>query len=304
MQRFSRRNAFGWVGGAAALIVTLGLKVGIFNRFVFAFICVAALVALAYWVFRVMEQSRHARRLREFALTHGWTYHEQGGAVVAGLTGFPFGEGRDRMVEDLVEGTYGGHPCASYTYRFEQRVAGERTAEQLFTVTQVSLDVPYQRLDLVPEDIGSRLLNAVGFADIDLESAEFNRTWRVQCADKRYAVDFLDPRMMQLLLTNRMQGVAVRVDGNRVFAWSAGVANVKDLSRRLDLVCGVAGRIPAHVARAATEAEQQRRALADEQERNAPAWAKTGGVLNSGHYTGIGVDADGDGVDDWNERNR
>ncbi len=298
MQRLSWRNAAGWIAGVATIVATFGLKVGIFNRFVFAFVAVAALVALAYWIYQGAEKSRHARRLREFAFAHGWSYREAGGVAVAGLEGFPFGQGHDRLVEDIVEGTYGGRPCASFTYTFTPQVAGERSVPQIFTVTQVKLDVPFPRLDLVPEDIGSRLLNAVGFADIDLESAEFNRTWRVQCADKRYATDFLDPRMMQSLLTNRLHGVAVRVDGDRVLAWSGGIASVKDLSRRFDLVCGVAGRIPAHVVRRYNEADAGRRAAEEERERNAPTWAKTGGVLNSGRYTGIGVDSDGDGVED------
>src|SRR6188508_3091392 len=114
MQRFSRRNAAGWIAGVATLVVTFGLKVGIFNRFVFAFIAVAALVALAYWIYQFAEQSRHARRLREFALAHGWPYSESGGVAIGGLEGFPFGEGHDRKVENVVEGAYGGRPCASY----------------------------------------------------------------------------------------------------------------------------------------------------------------------------------------------
>lgn len=304
MQRFSRRNALAWVGGAAALAVSLGLRADFFNRYIFGIIAVAGLVAVAYWAYGIAERSRHARRLQEFALTHSWTFSDTGGASVSGLTGFPFGVGSERTVEDLVEGTYSAVPCAAYTYRFVQRVGGERAADQVFSITQATLQVPFPRIDLVPEDIGTRILNSVGLADIDLESAEFNRRWRVLCADKRYAIDVVDPRMMQLLLSNRIQGVAVRIDGDRVFAWSAGVASVKDLSRRLDLVVGIAKAIPTHVVRRYSEADAERRAIEDERERNAPTWATTGGILNSGHYTGIGTDADGDGVDDWHERNR
>ena len=304
MQRFSRRNALGWLGAAAALVVSAGWQLGIFEWHVWAVIGVAALVVVGYWAFRIREQSRHARRLREFALTHGWSYRESGGELIAGLTGFPFGIGHDQTVMDVVEGTYSGVAVASFTYSFEQQVAGEHAGEQVFTVTRAALPVPFPRLDLVPEDIGTRVLSQFGLADIDLESAEFNRTWRVLCGDKRYAIDVVDPRMMQALVAHRQQGLAVRIDGDRVFAWSAGVAHVKDLSRTLDLVVGVAKAIPAHVVTKYAELEAKRRAAEDERERNAPTWAKTGGVLNSGHYTGIGVDADGDGVDDWTQRNR
>ena len=304
MQRFSRRNVLGWIAGAAALVVSFGLQLGIFNWVMGAVIAGAALVLGAYWLFHLIEQGRHARRLREFAQTHGWVYSESGGVIAAGLKGFPFGEGTEREAEDLIQGTYSGIACAEYTYSFEHHVAGERTAPQVFTVTQARLDVPFPRLDLIREDAGSRVVGAITGSDIDLESAEFNRTWRVVCSDRRYAVDVVDPRMMELLLRLGRPGVAVRIDGDRVIAWSAGRAHTGELSRRLDLVAGVARRIPAHVVRTYTDAETQRRAEQDKREANAPTWAKIPGVLNSRRYTGIGVDADGDGVEDWEQRSR
>jgi hypothetical protein len=304
VQRFSRRNVLGWIAGAASLVVALGVQAGIFEWRVWAVIGAAALVVVAYFLFRIREQSRHARRLREFAEQHGWTYRPDGNELLIGLTGFPFGTGTSRAAMDVVEGTYSGVSVSSYTYSFDQKVAGEYAGEQVFTVTQAQLPARLPRLDLVPEDMGTRVLSQFGLADIDLESAEFNRTWRVLCADKRFAIDVVDPRMMLALMRNRQQGVAVRLDGDKVIAWSAGVAQVRDMARRMDLVASVSKGVPAHVVRKYAELDAQRRAEEAAREANAPGWAKAGGVLNSGRYTGIGVDADGDGVDDWEQRNR
>ena len=302
--RFSRRNVLGWIAGAAALVVSAGFQAGIFEWQVWAVIGVAALVVLAYFVFRFLEQSRHAKRLQAFAEQNGWAYRPEGGELLIGLKGFPFGTGTGRVAMDVIEGTYSGVSVACYTYSFDQQVAGEYAGEQVFTVAQALLPTRLPRLDLVPEDIGTRVLSQFGLADIDLESAEFNRTWRVLSDDKRYAIDVVDPRMMLALMRNRQQGVAVRIDGDKVIAWSAGVAHVRDLARRMDLVASVSKAIPAHVVRKFAEIEEQRRAEEAAREAKAPGWAKTGGVLNSGHYTGIGTDADGDGVDDWEQRNR
>jgi len=304
MQRFSRRNFLGWIAGAAALVVSAGFQAGIFEWHVWAVIGVAGLVVLAYFVFRANEQVRHARRLKEFAEQHGWAYRAEGNDLVAGLAGFPFGTGSSRAAEDVVEGNYSGLAVASYTYTYDNQVAGEYAGEQVFTITQATLAARFPRLDLVPEDMGTRVLSPFGLADIDLESAEFNRKWRVLSADKRYAIDVVDPRMMQVLLRGHQQGVAVRIEGARVIAWSAGVGHVRDLARRMDLVAGVAKAIPAHVVRKYTELDAQRRAEEVAREANAPGWASTPGVLNSGRYTGIGTDADGDGVDDWEQRSR
>ena len=302
--RFSRRNVLGWIAGAAALVVSVGFQAGIFEWQVWAVIGVAALVVLAYFVFRLLEQTRHAKRLRAFAEQTGWAYRPEGGELLIGLKGFPFGTGTGRVALDVVQGTYSEVNVASYTYSFDQQVAGEYAGEQVFTVTQALLPTKLPRLDLVPEDIGTRVLSQFGLADIDLESAEFNRTWRVLSDDKRYAIDVVDPRMMLALMRNRQPGVAVRIDGDKVIAWSAGVAPVRELARRTDLVASVSKAIPAHVVRKYAELEEQRRADEAAREANAPTWATTGGVLNSGTYTGIGVDGDGDGVQDWDERNR
>ena len=304
MQRFSRRNALGWIAGAAALAVSVGVQAGIFEWHVWAVIGVAAVVVVGYFIFRTTEQSRHAKRLREFAEQHGWAYRPGGAELVAGLSGFPFGVGTSRTVMDVVQGTYSGLAVSSFTYSFDQQVAGEYAGEQVFTVAQAQLPARLPRLDLVPEDMGTRVLSQFGLADIDLESAEFNRTWRVLCDDKRYAIDVVDPRMMLALMRNRQQGVAVRIDGDKVVAWSAGVAHVRDLARRMDLVASVSKAIPAHVVRKYAEGEQQRRAQEAAREAAAPGWANTPGALTSGRYTGIGVDADGDGVEDWEQRNR
>jgi len=304
VNRFSTRNALGWIGGAAALVVSMSWQLNLLSGPFFTIVVVAGIVAAVYWIYRQLEQWGHGKRLREFALTLGWTYSETGGLRVNKFTGFPFGIGTEREVRDVIEGNYAGFACASYTYRFRNQMGGKRAGDQIFTVTELGLETPYPRLDLMPENIGTRLLSTVGLPDIDLESAEFNRTWRVMCADRRYAVDFLDPRMMQLLLTASVSGVSVRVDGNRIFAWSAGLAPVKELNRRLDLAVGVAKRIPAHVERKYYEADAWRREALEERERNAPTWAKTGGILNSRRYTGIGMDEDGDGIDDSEQRLR
>jgi hypothetical protein len=304
MHRFSAHNALGWIAGVAGLVALFGFQVGFFDGTLGLVVFLCALVVGGWWVYQQWDHMRHSERLQRFAATNGWTFQEAGPLSVAQASGFPFGMGIQRRVEDYVEGTYAGVPCASYTYLFEHHADGERGVVQTFTVTQTRLPVPLPRLDLLPEDAGTKLLSVFAGGDINFESAEFNRKWRVQSADRKFAIDVVDPRMMELLLRHHLPGLAVRIDGYTVLVWSAGRASVGDLSRRLDIVTGVARRIPQHVIRIREEAETQRRADEAAREAAAPTWANTGGVLNSGTYTGIGVDSDGDGVEDWEQRNR
>lgn len=50
------------------------------------------------------------------------------------------------------------------------------------------------------ENVFTRLADSIGLPDIELELADFNRAFSVKCKDRKFANDFLDQRMMRLLL--------------------------------------------------------------------------------------------------------
>lgn len=58
----------------------------------------------------------------------------------------------------------------------------------------------WPELTIVKEGLAEKALSALGEADIDFESEEFNRTFAVRCADRRFATAFLDARMIDLLV--------------------------------------------------------------------------------------------------------
>lgn len=75
-----------------------------------------------------------------------------------------------------------------------------------------------------PERFLDRLTGAIGFDDIDFESAEFSRRFFVKSSDKRFAYDVVTPRMMEFLLERNdlavdlEGGACLFVDGTR--RWS------------------------------------------------------------------------------------
>ena len=50
------------------------------------------------------------------------------------------------------------------------------------------------------ENVVQRVLEPLGLPDIDFESEEFNRTFVVQCSDRRFASALIDPQMMTFML--------------------------------------------------------------------------------------------------------
>ncbi|WP_062380874.1 hypothetical protein [Demequina pelophila] len=266
-----------------AVLVLVGLIVG----------------ALAVW--EAVVAYRHRHEAERFAREHGWEHIHRTAAYSVRFTGHPFDlPGRHRQ-EDVLRGTYAGQPCATYTHVAEQAIDARRGGShaQAFQVTLAELPVDLPRLDLVPEHLGHHVAQALGGMDIEVESHEFNSRWRVTAADRRYGHDVVDPRMIARLLEPDAAGVAIRIEGGAVMIWRPGRGGTADLARRLGLVAGIARRIPRHVLRRYSD---EGRARPDpDAPLVGPAWAVTPGVLTGGRYTGIGVDADGDGVEDWRQ---
>ncbi len=275
--------AFAWIAGGGPFDLALVVVGAV----------VAGLIAWEWW-----SRTRHAGEAERFAATHGWEHTPRTAAYSTRFAGHPFDLGGTSVrQEDVLRGAYGGVRCATFTHIVERQRDGERTSAQVFQVTLAELPVRLPRLDIVPESAASRVAQMLGGVDIEVESHAFNARWRVISRDRRYGHDVIDPRMIERLLADDAQGRSIRIDGGAVLVWSAGREGVGSLAARLGVVSGIARRIPAHVLRAYADAGHGVRD--PEAPLSGPAWATTPGVLNSGRYTGIGVDADGDGREDW-----
>jgi hypothetical protein len=67
------------------------------------------------------------------------------------------------------------------------------------------LKLPYEsvpQLSIRRENMLDRIAGAVGFDDIDFESAEFSRKFYVKSSDKKFAYDVIHPRTMEFLLSS------------------------------------------------------------------------------------------------------
>jgi hypothetical protein len=88
-----------------------------------------------------------------------------------------------------------------------------------------------------PADGASIMRDAVGHADIDLESERFNRAFEVRADDRAFASALLDARMMEWLLLEP-PGVGFEVASGRLMVFGprerASLDDVADALRRYD----------------------------------------------------------------------
>jgi hypothetical protein len=102
-----------------------------------------------------------------------------------------------------VAGTYKGLDVKEFDYWYytesSDSKGGRSRTYHYFScaVTEIPADCPH--VTIAPETLLTRLADHLGFEDIQFESEEFNRRFRVKSKDQKFATDLVDARMMQWL---------------------------------------------------------------------------------------------------------
>lgn len=199
------------------------------------------------WLLWHLEQQQRAR-YRAFARERGWTYTPRDDALVRRFRGEPFGRGTGRRATSVLRGQYAGRAAVVFDYRFVTRSSnGQQTTTQTHRFTVVALQLPaaLPRLELTPENALTRLGGALGLADLELESEDFNRRYRVRSDDRRLAYDVLHPRTIEQLLA--LPTLNLRLDGADAVLWERGTTSLPEVPARLAVLSQLLDGIPSYV---------------------------------------------------------
>ena len=144
---------------------------------------------------------RHTAELAAYCAAHGWRFsaNDRHG-LVNRWDGPPFDTGRSRRVRNVILTTIDGRAVVAFDYSYVVR-EGKRTRTYEYAVVSLRLPCALPGLHVAPEGAFARLGTMLGMEDIDLESEEFNRQFRIRCPDPKFAHDVLTPRTMQALLS-------------------------------------------------------------------------------------------------------
>lgn len=179
-------------------------------------VLIALVVLGAIFAARAAAQRRNA--LAELAARLGLAFDPEKDRTVP--TRFPFldrlRQGSDRYAFNRLSGHYGGHEVLVFDYHYETEShdskGGTQTDHHYFSFFMLFLPRSFPELTIVREGWGSKLAQALGYADIDFESAEFSRKFCVRSKDKRFAYDVCHPRLMEYLLAN--DDLALEIEAN------------------------------------------------------------------------------------------
>ena len=208
------------------------------------FLVAAALVGTLVYFHYKREQARR-NLLFQWATANKWQFSVMDNAWAMRWNGPPFGEGDMRRARNVIRGTWKSWPFVCFDYSYQTHTSdgrgGSSTQVYRFTVASVALPTDLPRLQVTPENVLSRVGHALGMSDIDLESEDFNRAFRVSCPDPKFASDALTPRTMQLLLSRTH--FSWRIEVTDLICWWSGeqtaVAVTEALSTMSDVVAGI-----------------------------------------------------------------
>jgi hypothetical protein len=197
----------------------------------------------------LLERKRRERMMR-FALLRGWQYAGEDPRLVARWTGEPFGKGDRRRARNVLSGQEAGRAFTAFDYSYETHSTDSKgrrtTTTHRFAVCAVPLPAALGPVEVVPEGVFSRVASAVGLLpDIDLESEDFNRAFRVRADDPKLASDVLTPRTMQYLLSVRPE--PWRLQGGHILSWHEGRLDPGEVVRTCAVLDRVIDGIPTFV---------------------------------------------------------
>ncbi|MBX3363393.1 MAG: hypothetical protein KF866_01400 [Phycisphaeraceae bacterium] len=168
-----------------------------------------AIVGAVYAHRKEQERLRQLEALaEELSLRFDRKRHRNGDHRHKGFRVFAQGHSRLRM--NTLEGPLTIHDrpypltCGDYQYKITTST-GKTTTTTTYTFSYLLYELPFPRvpdLNIRAETFLDKIAGAVGFDDINFESAEFSRRFHVKSPDKRFAYAVIHPRMMEYLMAN------------------------------------------------------------------------------------------------------
>jgi hypothetical protein len=211
------------------------------------FVAITALVAIG-GIVQARRRRQRALELQQFATSNGWTYVAEDDSQCSRWQRSPFNEGFDRRAKNVLFGRYRNHEMLAFDYTFKTRTQdsnGSSTQTHYYRVCAIALPTYLPMLEVGPENVLTRMAHVVGLEDIQFESEDFNRRYRVHGADQKFAYDVLSPRTIQSLLN--LPELRWRIDGTSILSWATGSNNPADLMARLCTLATIVDGIPSFV---------------------------------------------------------
>ena len=183
----------------------------IFALFIIVFIAIAV---TSY----IMEKKRR-EALQAIAHKLGLSFSHQKDRTISGRYGFleRIDRGSNRYAYNIMQGTAAdGSPVCLFDHHYETKSSDSegrsKTTHHYHAVYTLTLPKSFPELIIEPEGFSSKIAQALGFDDIDFESVEFSKRYKVKSPDKKFAYDVCNAQMIDYLLGQ--EKLAIELESN------------------------------------------------------------------------------------------
>jgi hypothetical protein len=113
-----------------------------------------------------------------------------------------FSRGENRYVFNRLEGTYQDQKLFVFDYHYQTDSSKDRK-DYNSTLFMLIVKECFPKITIARQNFLLKIEARFDSENIQFESAEFSKTFRVLCVDKKFAYDVCNPQMMEFLLANR-----------------------------------------------------------------------------------------------------
>ncbi len=156
---------------------------------------------------------------------------------------------RDRYAFEVMRGQWNHRKLIAFCYHYEttSRDKDGKTTTTSWYFSGVLLEPLFvlKSLSIGSENFFHRIADALGFDDIDFESAEFSRKFRVKSPDRKWAYDVLHARTMEFLLSQPRFTIEFAEDWT--LAYRSGRLNPQEYEQAIGVLEGILDRLPDYV---------------------------------------------------------
>lgn len=213
---------------------------------IFIFLLIGALVIAALVYSHIAERKRR-EAMAALAARLGLRFSEEHDHGMAERLNFlrKLDDGSNRYLYNRMSGDFQGHEVMAADFHYETYTHsknGRQTHHHHLSILTLRLPRSFPELLITPEGLFSKIAQALGYDDIDFESAEFSRAFCVRCRDKKLAYAICHPLMMDYLLARR--DLAIEFEGDVLALAFDSCLEVPRIEQRLQQLVEIRRLLP------------------------------------------------------------
>ena len=208
-----------------------------------------AIAIIALGIFGYMQEKKRGEALALIARQLGLSFSPHKDRSLASQYGFldRLRAGSNRYCYNVMRGVgkKGEHVCLfDYHYETKSRDSEGRTKtnHHYYSVYTLIMPKSFPELIIEPEGFFAKIAQAFGFDDIDFESHEFSRRYKVKSPDKKFAYDVCNAQMIDYLLNQ--EKLAIELEGNTLAMTFGGRMKPENVAYNYDRLHKIRSLMP------------------------------------------------------------